>query len=181
MDFSLFLAYLTDYHIRIIVRHVDAQKKNILTPTQENKMFCVENSVKAPEIVVKNVSGIFADLPFNAASDGADDNGLGFGQGSTAGVLNTYAKRGIHRPELQPTSRQLRRRFNLRGYRGTNRNCGSAYACHYDPAPYFDEKGATSDSVWADHQHLSQSQSRGKKVFVVIAVLVTGVFILSQR
>jgi hypothetical protein len=76
------------------------------------------------------------------------DSGLGFGQGSVAGVYNQYSYKGFHRPQHPEIDRGLRRRFNLRGFRGSRQYdningekvCGSnPYRCHYDPEPYFDE------------------------------------------
>lgn len=56
------------------------------------------------------------------------DNGLGFGQGSVAGVYNQYPKGGFHRPgaPLPEISRLARHQFNLKG-------CNKSYRCHYDP------------------------------------------------
>lgn len=69
------------------------------------------------------------------------DHGLGFGQGSTQGVYNVYSKCGFHRPQHPEFSRSERRRFNKRGYRGSQGyySCDNPYQCHYDPEPYFDE------------------------------------------
>jgi hypothetical protein len=81
---------------------------------------------------------VLATLPHNI-----DEQGLGFGQGSTDGVLNTYPRGGFHRRSLPPPSRSARRRFNMRSYRGTNNNnclgLTLTNACHYDPEPYYDE------------------------------------------
>lgn len=71
--------------------------------------------------------------------NGDVDNGLGFGQGSTAGVLGArYPKMkrvsescggcsDISRPSVPETDCRLRQIFNL------HRLCTSAYANHYDP------------------------------------------------
>ena len=58
-----------------------------------------------------------------------DDNGLGFGQGSTAGVYNQYAKGGFHRPRMHQPSTQSRKSLNLN-------ECVTPYLCHYDPEKY---------------------------------------------
>lgn len=55
------------------------------------------------------------------------DNGFGFGQGSTDGVINTYGHRGFARPQLGEYATALRDNFNMRA-------CMGAYACHFDPA-----------------------------------------------
>ena len=65
-----------------------------------------------------------------------EDNGLGFMQGSTDGVVNTYGKRGFHRPGAPESSREERDHFNLRDRQYGCRNFfESPYACHYDPSP----------------------------------------------
>ena len=110
--------------------------------------FKVHNQAAAPELLVPQQDGFFAWLPHN------DDNGLGFGQGSTDGVRNTYGRRGFHRPQLPEVDRATRRRFNLRGYRGAESNwgCGWPYACHYDPEPFYQEKKVTPNpTVWSRH------------------------------
>jgi len=71
-----------------------------------------------------------------------DDNGLGFGQGSTAGVINIYGHRGFQRPQLPEIDTATRRRFNFRGYRGAMNNWPKnwPYACNYDPKPFYEEQ-----------------------------------------
>ena len=65
-----------------------------------------------------------------------EDNGLGFMQGSTDGVVNTYGKRGFHRPGAPQPTREDRDHFNLRDMQYGCRNFfNSPYACHYDPFP----------------------------------------------
>ena len=126
----------------------------------------VNNELAAPELKVMNPpsAGLLAWPPQR------DDNGLGFEQGSTDGVFNTYTRRGFHRPQLPVTDRATRRRFNLRGYRGAQSNwaCGWPYACHYDPAPFYEEKPpAQDDNVWARHHRrpkMAKRQLRIKKI-----------------
>lgn len=59
------------------------------------------------------------------------DNGLGFGQGSTAGVIQPKQQcSGFQRlPRLQNNDCEARKQFNL------HRLCSSPYACHFDPIP----------------------------------------------
>ena len=57
------------------------------------------------------------------------DNGMGFSQGSTAGVYNQYSHGGFHRNDgrLFESNMCLRKRFNKVG-------C-DPYRCHYNPNP----------------------------------------------
>lgn len=55
------------------------------------------------------------------------DNGLGFGQGSTAGIYNQYYRGGFHRPQIPEFHRNDRNRFN------NHLGCDS-YKCHFNPA-----------------------------------------------
>lgn len=85
---------------------------------------------------------VFPASPYEKTSMG--DSGLGFNQGSVEGVYNQYSYKGFHRPQVPEIDRGLRRRFNLRGFRGSREySCAGgssdSYRCHYDPAPYFDE------------------------------------------
>ena len=57
------------------------------------------------------------------------DNGLGFGQGSVAGVYNQYYRGGFHRDSSPEFDINSRRAFNMRVY---DNQC-SPYRCHYDP------------------------------------------------
>lgn len=57
-----------------------------------------------------------------------NDNGFGFGKGSTDGVINTYGHRGFARPQRREYSTEQRDNLNMRA-------CMGAYACHFDPAP----------------------------------------------
>lgn len=59
-------------------------------------------------------------------SDPEYEDGLGFGMGSTSGVVNKYMYRGFQRPSAPQPSKAARDAFNLRG-------CKGAYACHFDP------------------------------------------------
>lgn len=103
----------------------------------------IDRAQRAPELDVKTPEGVLAKTPY------IDDNGLGFTQGSTGGVLNTYYRGGFHRPQLPEFSLKDRNAFNLRSYRGTSNSCTGSfirnpYACHYDPKPYFDEGEVSS-------------------------------------
>lgn len=79
-----------------------------------------------------NLNKIFpVSLPHNY------DNGLGFGQGSTAGVYNQYPRGGFHRPHhpehsLPEFDTLKRRQFN-------NYVVGKCdpYKCHYNPTKFF--------------------------------------------
>ncbi len=57
-----------------------------------------------------------------------NDNGFGFGLGSTDGVINTYGYRGFARPALPEYSQKMRDNMNMRA-------CMGSYACHFDPYP----------------------------------------------
>jgi hypothetical protein len=142
-------------------------------------MMQVQNELAAPEQrIVEPNGGILAWLPHN------DDTGLGFMQGSTQGVFNTYGKRGFLRPELPVVDREVRRRFNLRGYRGAREgwSCGWPYACHYDPEPFYQEKGVDGgdDDVWAHHDthnsrqgmKIKQSKRNGSSTLLFIGGLI---------
>jgi hypothetical protein len=125
-------------------------------------MLQVQNEVAAPEqLVVDPNGGFLAWLPHQ------DDTGLGFGQGSTQNIFNTYNKRGFLRPQLPVLDRNIRRRFNLRGYRGARDawSCGWPYACHYDPEPFYQEKGVDggNDDVWARHADRTTVEIREQK------------------
>ena len=128
-------------------------------------MMYVQNEPAAPELQIDQPDGMYVWLPDQS------DSGLGFGQGSTGGVFNTYKKRGFLRPELPPIDRATRRLFNLRGYRGSleNYSCGWPYTCHYDPDPFYRENSSTmtsDDNVWEPHLHLSQGVAEIKKTKV---------------
>lgn len=87
-------------------------------------------------------------VPYN------DDEGLGFGQGSTAGVYNQYYRGGFHRPQAPEFDRLSRRKFNLNEYDG----CGP-YRCHYDPDPL--NKLTDQLEVQSTLQSTLQSHSEG--------------------
>jgi hypothetical protein len=58
------------------------------------------------------------------------DNGLGFGQGSVAGIIGQrYQCSGFQRPRLPGSDCEMRKVFNL------HRLCTSPYARHFDPQP----------------------------------------------
>lgn len=63
------------------------------------------------------------------------DNGLGFGQGSTAGVMNgplhgnQYRCSGFQRPKYSQSTCPERNAFNMK------RMCSSPYRCHLDTEP----------------------------------------------
>ena len=61
-------------------------------------------------------------------AESKNDDGFGFGQGSTAGVFNTYGHRGFARPQLAEHAVKARDNLNMRA-------CMNAYACHFDPRP----------------------------------------------
>ncbi len=54
------------------------------------------------------------------------DDGLGFGMGSTNGVVNKYMYRGFQRPGLKEWPKLARDAMDLRYCRGP-------YTCHFDP------------------------------------------------
>lgn len=88
-----------------------------------------------PQVTIKEPQYFPVSIPHNY------DNGLGFGQGSVDGVYNQYYRGGFHRPQHPEVDRGIRRRFNLRGFRGSMRydsKC-NPYRCHYDSEPYYDE------------------------------------------
>lgn len=85
-----------------------------------------------------------ASLGFN------EDNGLGFGQGSTAGVYNQYYRGGFHRPKVEEVDEGIRRRFNLKD------RC-DPYRCHYDPEPYYENKQV--QIRWSDESELNKISS----------------------
>lgn len=58
-----------------------------------------------------------------------NDSGLGFYQGSTDGVYNSYPNRGFNRPRCPEIPEITRRVFNKHFFR-----CEDPYKCHYDPA-----------------------------------------------
>ena len=101
------------------------------------------NQTAAPLQKIVKAPGMIAHAPRT------DDNGLGFTQGSTAGVMNTYAHRGFQRPQLPEIDTATRRKFNFRGYRGAMNNWSSGwpYACNYDPKPFYEESTINARNV----------------------------------
>jgi hypothetical protein len=69
--------------------------------------------------------------PFGVVDgEGRVDNGLGFGQGSTAGVVTPVTTcTGFQRPRIANASCHTRNAFNLK------RSCTSAYKYHLDTEP----------------------------------------------
>jgi len=58
------------------------------------------------------------------------DNGLGFGQGSVAGIIGQrYQCSGFQRPKLPRSECEARKAFNM------HRMCTSPYRFHFDPQP----------------------------------------------
>ncbi len=110
------------------------------------------------------------DAGFKATIPDKYDSGLGFQQGSTDGVYNNYSSCGFHRPQHPEFPRNLRRRFNLLGYRGSENYgaCLSAYKCHYDPDPFFDEEIPTNlrdDYEYQNEYQNSPTNLTGNNVF----------------
>lgn len=97
------------------------------------------------------------------------DHGLGFGQGSMAGVYNQYHRGGFHRPsQFDELDLDTRHKFNLKG-------C-TTYKCHYDPDLYMYRYNSQNS------QNTQNSQNPNKEsiindqintvVFLIIFVIV---------
>lgn len=117
----------------------------------------LETNLNHPEqIIVCDGKGFSATL--------LQDHGLGFGQGSTNGVHSSSSSCGFHRPQHPEFPRNLRRRFNMRGYRGSENysSCENPYMCHYDPEPFFDEHPPTyykNGEKWSKDEYLAKMQA----------------------
>jgi hypothetical protein len=106
--------------------------------------------------------------PYRPWSDPYYENGLGFGMGSTDGLVNRY--QGNHRPESQKAERDL---FSLR-------NFNDAYACHFDPLY---EKHETLPATCNNSDHNQQQQQRTAKFIkniLVVAALIALAFFFFQ-
>lgn len=101
------------------------------------------------------------------------DNGLGFGQGSTAGVKSTFMCRGFHRPGMPTAKRRRRDVLNLRP-------CKGAYACHYDPEPcHPDELNGYVENEKQPVVAVRQDHPNWKRIaFWITVILLTYYFLL---
>ena len=70
-----------------------------------------------------------------------EENGIGFGQGSTAGLRNKYYRKSFLRERAPQSTLQQRNLFNLRACtlnesaKGSPfHGCCTAYGSHFDPA-----------------------------------------------
>lgn len=94
-------------------------------------MYATITKADAPH-AVSNIKPVqFTVDPFGVVDGcGNIDNGLGFGQGSVAGLIQPKAScTNFQRPRIPPADCETRKIFNL------HRLCTSAYVTHYDPLP----------------------------------------------
>lgn len=96
---------------------------------------------------------------------GEDENGLGFGLGSTDGVVNQYAYRGFHRERLAESKKVDRDALSMR-------NCKGAYKCHFDPEYDIRKHTTTVDNQQLRKEIIITNRfGKTKKVFCFIGVV----------
>lgn len=123
-----------------------------------------------------NNSGYFpvsADSIYSLKTGG--DNGLGFGQGSTAGIYNQYYRGGFHRPHVpQQYGIDSRRMFNLKGHKG-NLKCDS-YSCHYDPEwPGYSNCVVNIQNK--DIQHINAKPKNFDSLNTIVLLIISVIFL----
>ena len=116
-----------------------------------------------------------ADGTYALISPPEEDNGLGFLQGSTDGVVNTYGKRGFHRRGAPMASRQDRERMNLHDCEyGCHNFFTTPYACHYDPSPSIDLEEPEEITEIVKEAPRGLSFSKMILILLVVIALVWG-------
>jgi hypothetical protein len=111
-----------------------------------------------------NVCGnLDVDLFAEVDGTGNIDNGLGFGQGSTAGVLNRKMPcSGFQRIEMKPSSCEQRKKFNL------HRLCCSAYSTHYDNSTICPDDDSDDSIKLVREQTMVQLEEKPNRSLLVV-------------
>lgn len=114
------------------------------------------------------------DLFAEVDGTGEIDNGLGFGQGSTAGVLHKDLPcSGFQRIEMKPTSCENRKKFNF------HRLCSSPYALHYDNSTICPDESEPVEVKASRTELKFKSQKVGPPAWLAIFIILI-LFLLAK-
>lgn len=104
------------------------------------------------------------------------ENGLGFGKGSTDGVINRYAHRGFARPQLADNpSMDIKSRNNL-----NMRAHASAYSCHFDPG----RPCGNIKNIKKKTHYCIQEKGKNKTNFkspILLFIILIGALVVARR